>query len=271
MMVELRDRLQAQIGTDTELSATIVFDYPTIADLARLPGQLDSLPDELPTRLDSIDNSSMRGGSRQAQARLHWKRKNAIDEMSEQQALEALLREVRRVRPHVEYSRTIRLITFATKLALLKIRELKQQLAEAEGQQHEGIAIVSMACRFPRHSDTPEAFWESLSAGNDEIGEIPPDRWDLDAYFDADPECSRQDVHDPRRVSGPHRSDGCRVLRHLAARSDLGRSAAAIADGSQLGGTGTSRLAVGSDRPAKPACSWAGCTTTTRTNAATRC
>ncbi len=45
-----------------------------------------------------------------------------------------------------------------TKLALQKIRDLKQQLAEAEGKQNEGIAIVSMACRFPRRSDSPEAF-----------------------------------------------------------------------------------------------------------------
>jgi len=44
-----------------------------------------------------------------------------------------------------------------TKLALRKIRELKQQLAEAESGQHEGIAIVSMACRFPQHSKSPEA------------------------------------------------------------------------------------------------------------------
>ena len=75
-----------------------------------------------------------------------------------------------------------------TKLALRKIRELKQQLAEAESGQHEGIAIVSMACRFPRHSNSPEAYWESLAAGTDEVGELPPDRWDLDSFFDADPD-----------------------------------------------------------------------------------
>ena len=75
-----------------------------------------------------------------------------------------------------------------TKLALQKIRELKQRLAEAEAQQNagsgdggsnEGIAIVSMACRFPTRSDTPEAYWQSLAAGTDEIGDIPPDRWEV--------------------------------------------------------------------------------------------
>ncbi len=72
-----------------------------------------------------------------------------------------------------------------TKQALLKIRELRQRLAEVEGNRHQPIAIVSAACRFPQHSNTPELFWESLAAGTDEIGLIPSDRWDRDAYFDA--------------------------------------------------------------------------------------
>ena len=74
--------------------------------------------------------------------------------------------------------------------ALLKIRELKQQLEAAQRGTGSGepIAIVSMACRFPRHAKTPELFWESLAKQNDEVGEIPEDRWDLEAFFDEDPE-----------------------------------------------------------------------------------
>ncbi len=76
------------------------------------------------------------------------------------------------------------------KLALLKIRELKQQLAEAEARQGTGepIAIVSMACRFPRRARTPEDFWQCLIEQTDEVSEIPDDRWDLDAFYDEDPE-----------------------------------------------------------------------------------
>jgi acyl transferase domain-containing protein/aryl carrier-like protein len=77
------------------------------------------------------------------------------------------------------------------KQALLKIRELKQQIAELQ-QQHsaayEPIAIVSMACRFPRRANTPEAFWQSLIDQTDEVSEIPDDRWDMDAFHDDDPE-----------------------------------------------------------------------------------
>lgn len=73
------------------------------------------------------------------------------------------------------------------KQALLKIRELKQQIAELQQQQStvsESIAVVSMACRFPRSSDTPEKFWQSLIDQTDEVSEIPDDRWDLAAFHD---------------------------------------------------------------------------------------
>ena len=78
------------------------------------------------------------------------------------------------------------------KQALLKIRELKQQLQQAlNDAQHctgEAIAIVSMACRFPRSSNTPEKFWQSLMDQADLVSEIPEERWDLDAFHDEDPE-----------------------------------------------------------------------------------
>ena len=74
------------------------------------------------------------------------------------------------------------------KQALLKIRELKEQLAAAQDSSGEPIAIVSMACRFPRTSDTPEKFWNSLIEQDDLVSEIPEDRWDLDAFYDEDPD-----------------------------------------------------------------------------------
>ena len=79
----------------------------------------------------------------------------------------------------------------ANKQALLKIRELREQIAELQRDQpaaFEPIAIVSMACRFPRRATTPEAFWESLIAQTDEVSEIPADRWDPEAFHDDDPE-----------------------------------------------------------------------------------
>ena len=53
-------------------------------------------------------------------------------------------------------------------------------------QAMEPIAITGMACRFPG-APSLEAFWTLLSEGRDGVVAIPPERWDVDAYHDADP------------------------------------------------------------------------------------
>jgi amino acid adenylation domain-containing protein len=49
----------------------------------------------------------------------------------------------------------------------------------------EPVAIIGLACRFPGASNA-EAFWQLLSEGRDAIVEIPADRWDAAALYDAD-------------------------------------------------------------------------------------
>ena len=51
----------------------------------------------------------------------------------------------------------------------------------------EPIAIVSVSCRFPGAPD-PEAFWDVLAGGVDAIREVPEDRFDIDEFYDPDPE-----------------------------------------------------------------------------------
>src|SRR6185436_16175831 len=51
----------------------------------------------------------------------------------------------------------------------------------------EPIAIVGLGCRLPGAA-SPEAFWELLHSGVDAIGEVPVERWDVDAWYDPDPE-----------------------------------------------------------------------------------
>ncbi len=51
----------------------------------------------------------------------------------------------------------------------------------------EPIAIVAVSCRFPGAAD-PEAFWDVLAGGVDAIREVPEDRYDIDEYYDPDPE-----------------------------------------------------------------------------------
>lgn len=51
----------------------------------------------------------------------------------------------------------------------------------------EPVAIVGMGCRFPGDVNGPAALWAALEAGFDAIDEVPAARWDVDAYYDADP------------------------------------------------------------------------------------
>lgn len=55
------------------------------------------------------------------------------------------------------------------------------------GAADEPIAIVAVACRFPGSPD-PDAYWEVLSGAVDAIREIPDDRFDIDEFYDPDPE-----------------------------------------------------------------------------------
>ncbi|HLF24789.1 MAG TPA: beta-ketoacyl synthase N-terminal-like domain-containing protein, partial [Anaerolineae bacterium] len=52
--------------------------------------------------------------------------------------------------------------------------------------EREPIAIIGMSCRFPG-ARNPEAFWQLVSEGIDAIGEVPADRWDIDAFYDPTP------------------------------------------------------------------------------------
>ncbi len=72
--------------------------------------------------------------------------------------------------------------------ALVELRELRTRLNESERGKSEPVAIIGIGCRYPGGADSPEAYWKLLSAGIDGISEVPGDRWDIDAYYDPDPE-----------------------------------------------------------------------------------
>lgn len=66
----------------------------------------------------------------------------------------------------------------------------KRLLLEIELQKRKGlpepIAIVGLGCRLPG-ADNPQAFWQLLCEGRDAIREVPQERWDVEAFYDADP------------------------------------------------------------------------------------
>jgi myxalamid-type polyketide synthase MxaB len=75
----------------------------------------------------------------------------------------------------------------------LNIDELREalarqtaRLAALEGARTEPIAVVGYACRFPG-AETPEAFWQLQRDGVDAVTEVPASRWDVDHWFDPDP------------------------------------------------------------------------------------
>ena len=74
------------------------------------------------------------------------------------------------------------------KRALMALEKMQARLDEVEGAKHEPIAIIGMGCRFPGGADHPEAFWQLLRNGVDAISEVPANRWDVDAYYDANPD-----------------------------------------------------------------------------------
>ncbi|MCP4375458.1 MAG: beta-ketoacyl synthase, partial [bacterium] len=52
----------------------------------------------------------------------------------------------------------------------------------------EPLAVVGMGCRFPGGANSPEQFWELLKEGGDAVCDIPRERFDIDAYYDPDPD-----------------------------------------------------------------------------------
>jgi acyl transferase domain-containing protein len=73
------------------------------------------------------------------------------------------------------------------RLALLAA-ELNSNLERLKRQSAEPIAIIGMGCRFPGGANDPDSFWRLLIEGRDGIGEVPPDRWDAESYYDPNPD-----------------------------------------------------------------------------------
>ncbi|MET8701435.1 beta-ketoacyl synthase N-terminal-like domain-containing protein [Kitasatospora sp. NPDC004723] len=75
----------------------------------------------------------------------------------------------------------------AMKRAYLTMERMQHRIDAHERARTEPIAVVGVGCRFPGGVGDPDAYWELLTAGTDAIGEIPADRWDVDAYYDERP------------------------------------------------------------------------------------
>ncbi|GME62534.1 hypothetical protein NX059_007680 [Neofusicoccum parvum] len=57
-----------------------------------------------------------------------------------------------------------------------------------EGDKVEPIAIIGLSLKFPDDATSAESFWKMLAAGRSASKEIPPERFNVDAFYHPDPE-----------------------------------------------------------------------------------
>jgi acyl transferase domain-containing protein/thioesterase domain-containing protein/NADP-dependent 3-hydroxy acid dehydrogenase YdfG/acyl carrier protein len=63
-------------------------------------------------------------------------------------------------------------------------RKLLEQRLKSQQPAAEPIAIIGMSCRFPGAPDL-HAYWRLIDEGRSAASEVPADRWNADAFFDA--------------------------------------------------------------------------------------
>jgi phthiocerol/phenolphthiocerol synthesis type-I polyketide synthase D len=73
-------------------------------------------------------------------------------------------------------------MTAAQRAALADQFDKASRLSAAEP-----VAVVGIGCRFPGDAVGPERYWTFLASGGNAVSEVPPDRWDADAFYDPDP------------------------------------------------------------------------------------
>ncbi len=72
--------------------------------------------------------------------------------------------------------------------ALVAIKKLKADLATERYKQHEPIAIIGMSMRLPGNANDEESYWQLLSGNKDAITAIPSSRFDVNEYYDSNPD-----------------------------------------------------------------------------------
>ena len=74
--------------------------------------------------------------------------------------------------------------------SLNELQAVEEPTESQESPFAEPVAVVGMGCRFPGGVHSPEDFWNLLSHGVDAMTEIPKSRFDIDQYYDPDPDAA---------------------------------------------------------------------------------
>ena len=165
MAVEFVERLAEVVGE--ELSATLTFDYPTIAKVTAF-----ILSDVVTFGKDSGELEKVQQSFKSAQAQV-----------------EALERELTNMRAKMADMQLNQSSGPSSSIASGNLAAVGGS-ANLQSLSEDPIAVVGVGCRFPGDAESPEKFWELLNDKFDGICEIPADRWDVDAWYDANMEAA---------------------------------------------------------------------------------
>jgi acyl transferase domain-containing protein/acyl carrier protein len=72
--------------------------------------------------------------------------------------------------------------------ALTALKDLRAQVDALKQARSEPIAVIGIGCRYPGGVQDADGFWRLLRDRTDAIREVPPDRWDIESFYDADPD-----------------------------------------------------------------------------------
>ena len=158
MAIELRNRLEAELGL--KLSATLAWNYPTVADLAAyLLARLGS-----PARPTSPARRPTRRRPAPTPARLR-RLVAAAGELDDDAVIAGP--------PGRSGAMSGATSMSAVKLALLA-KQVREQVDGAGVLAAEPIAIIGMGCRFPGGADSPDGvLGAAAAAASTPIGEVP--------------------------------------------------------------------------------------------------
>ena len=74
------------------------------------------------------------------------------------------------------------------KRAIVELRRARGRIEALERAKSEPIAIIGAGLRFPGGANDLGIFWRLLRDGIDTVTEVPTDRWDIEAFYDPDPD-----------------------------------------------------------------------------------
>jgi acyl transferase domain-containing protein/NADPH:quinone reductase-like Zn-dependent oxidoreductase/acyl carrier protein len=171
MAIDLRSRLQVDLGLQHILPVSFVLDYPSLSRMANY------YLAKVAPRIHLLGHSGSPSASSFSPETIEPLSDTALK--TEWKPLP--LAEWRQEETESEQSKSAENPSWNRAARVRTGDEAANSLAEP-------IAIIGMSCRFPGGINSPEQYWQALCEGRDSISEVPRNRWDVDAWYDPNPD-----------------------------------------------------------------------------------